>query len=82
MPVEAGRGGGSAGAAAGLRRLARLNGLGLDDERGLDVALATGADVPGGLNAHAWDMTGVGAGRKRHVEQPFVVGRKPVQPGQ
>jgi len=60
LPVAAGIGGGSADAAAALRLLARLNGLALDDERLLDVALATGADVPVCLNSHACDMTGVG----------------------
>jgi len=60
LPVAAGIGGGSADAAAALRLLARLNGLALDDERLLDVALATGADVPVCLNSQACDMTGVG----------------------
>jgi 4-diphosphocytidyl-2-C-methyl-D-erythritol kinase len=40
--------------------LAKLNGLALDDERLLDVALKTGADVPVCLNSRACDMTGVG----------------------
>jgi 4-diphosphocytidyl-2-C-methyl-D-erythritol kinase len=60
LPVAAGIGGGSADAAAALRLLAKLNGLALDDERLLDVALATGADVPVCLNSQACDMTGVG----------------------
>ena len=60
LPVAAGIGGGSADAAAALRILARLNGLALDDERLLDVALATGADVPVCLSSRACDMTGVG----------------------
>ena len=60
LPVAAGIGGGSADAAAALRLLARLNGLVLDDERLLDVALATGADVPICLSSRACDMTGVG----------------------
>jgi 4-diphosphocytidyl-2-C-methyl-D-erythritol kinase len=60
LPVAAGIGGGSADAAAALRLLARLNGLALDDERLLDVALKTGADVPVCLNSQACDMTGVG----------------------
>jgi 4-diphosphocytidyl-2-C-methyl-D-erythritol kinase len=60
LPVAAGIGGGSADAAAALRLLARLNGLALDDERLLDVALATGADVPVCLSSRACDMTGVG----------------------
>ena len=60
LPVAAGIGGGSADAAAALRLLARLNGLSLDDKRVLDVALATGADVPVCLPSKACDMTGVG----------------------
>jgi 4-diphosphocytidyl-2-C-methyl-D-erythritol kinase len=60
LPVAAGIGGGSADAAAALRLLAKLNGLALDDERLLDVALATGADVPVCLSSQACDMTGVG----------------------
>jgi len=60
LPVAAGIGGGSADAAAALRLLAQLNGLALDDERLLQVALATGADVPACLASRACDMTGVG----------------------
>lgn len=60
LPVAAGIGGGSADAAAALRLLAKLNGLALDDERLLHVALATGADVPVCLSSQACDMTGVG----------------------
>jgi 4-diphosphocytidyl-2-C-methyl-D-erythritol kinase len=60
LPVAAGIGGGSADAAAALRLLARLNGLGLDDARLREVALKTGADVPVCLASHACDMTGVG----------------------
>jgi 4-diphosphocytidyl-2-C-methyl-D-erythritol kinase len=60
LPVAAGIGGGSADAAAALRLLARLNDLGLDDERLRAVALATGADVPVCLASRACDMTGVG----------------------
>jgi 4-diphosphocytidyl-2-C-methyl-D-erythritol kinase len=60
LPVAAGIGGGSADAAAALRLLARLNGLALDDKRLLDVALATGADVPVCLSSRACDMSGVG----------------------
>jgi 4-diphosphocytidyl-2-C-methyl-D-erythritol kinase len=60
LPVAAGIGGGSADAAAGLRLLARLNGLALDDQRLLDAALLTGADVPVCLASNACDMTGVG----------------------
>jgi 4-diphosphocytidyl-2-C-methyl-D-erythritol kinase len=60
LPVAAGIGGGSADAAAALRLLARLNDLALDDKRLLDVALATGADVPVCVASKACDMTGVG----------------------
>jgi 4-diphosphocytidyl-2-C-methyl-D-erythritol kinase len=60
LPVAAGIGGGSADAAAALRLLARLNDLALDDERLLEVALLTGADVPVCLASRACDMTGVG----------------------
>jgi 4-diphosphocytidyl-2-C-methyl-D-erythritol kinase len=60
LPVAAGIGGGSADAAAALRLLAQLNGLSLDDERLLEVALETGADVPVCLASRACDMTGVG----------------------
>lgn len=60
LPVAAGIGGGSADAAAALRLLARLNGLELDDERLLEVALSAGADVPVCLASRACDMSGVG----------------------
>ncbi len=60
LPVAAGIGGGSADAAAALRLLARLNDLELDDNRLLDVALLTGADVPVCLASSACDMSGVG----------------------
>jgi 4-diphosphocytidyl-2-C-methyl-D-erythritol kinase len=60
LPVAAGIGGGSADAAAALRLLAQLNGLTLDDGRLIEVALATGADVPVCLASRACDMTGVG----------------------
>jgi 4-diphosphocytidyl-2-C-methyl-D-erythritol kinase len=60
LPVAAGIGGGSADAAAALRLLAQLNGLARDDQRLLEVALLTGADVPVCLSSRACDMTGVG----------------------
>lgn len=60
LPVAAGIGGGSADAAAALRLLAQLNGLAIDDERLVAVALKTGADVPVCLASQACDMTGVG----------------------
>ena len=60
LPVAAGIGGGSADAAAALRLLAKLNGLALDDNRLVEVALLTGADVPVCLASRPCDMTGVG----------------------
>jgi len=60
LPVAAGIGGGSADAAAALRLLARLNGLSLGDERVIEVAQLTGADVPVCLASRACVMTGVG----------------------
>lgn len=60
LPVAAGIGGGSADAAAALRLLAQLNGLALDDNRLVEVALLTGADVPVCLASRPCDMTGVG----------------------
>jgi 4-diphosphocytidyl-2-C-methyl-D-erythritol kinase len=60
LPVAAGIGGGSADAAAGLRLLAQLNELAIDDLRLIEAARLTGADVPVCLNSHACVMTGVG----------------------
>src|SRR6266404_3196270 len=60
LPVAAGIGGGSADAAAALRLLAQLNGLSLDDERIIEVAELTGADVPVCVNSRGCVMTGVG----------------------
>jgi 4-diphosphocytidyl-2-C-methyl-D-erythritol kinase len=60
LPVAAGIGGGSADAAAALRLLARLNELSLDDERIIEVAQLTGADVPVCVASQACVMTGVG----------------------
>src|SRR5438876_8734541 len=60
LPVAAGIGGGSADAAAALRLLARLNNLSLDDERIIEVAQLTGADVPVCVASQACVMTGVG----------------------
>jgi 4-diphosphocytidyl-2-C-methyl-D-erythritol kinase len=58
LPVAAGIGGGSADAAACLRALARLSGIGADALRSL--ALALGADVPVCLLSQASRMRGVG----------------------
>jgi len=60
LPVAAGIGGGSADAAAALRLLAKANGLALDDERLIEAARLTGADVPVCLSSRACVMTGVG----------------------
>jgi 4-diphosphocytidyl-2-C-methyl-D-erythritol kinase len=60
LPVAAGIGGGSADAAAALRLLARANHLAIDDDRLIEVARLTGADVPVCLNSRACVMTGVG----------------------
>jgi len=60
LPVAAGIGGGSADAAAALRLLAQANGLAIDDDRLVEVAQLTGADVPVCLASRACVMTGVG----------------------
>ena len=61
IPVAAGLGGGSADAAAVLRGLARLWGLGAAHAGDLqDVALGLGADVPVCLHARAAYMAGIG----------------------
>ena len=61
IPVAAGLGGGSADAAAVLRGLARLWGLGAAHASDLqDVALGLGADVPVCLDSRAAYMAGIG----------------------
>ena len=61
IPVAAGLGGGSADAAAVLRGLARLWGLGAAHASDLqEVALGLGADVPVCLHARAAYMAGIG----------------------
>jgi 4-diphosphocytidyl-2-C-methyl-D-erythritol kinase len=60
LPVAAGLGGGSSDAAAALRLLAKLNGLGLSDPRLHAAATATGADVPVCLDPHSRMMRGIG----------------------
>ncbi len=60
LPVAAGIGGGSSDAAAALRLIARLNGLGLDDPRLAEAACATGADVPVCLAGQARLVRGIG----------------------
>ena len=60
LPVGAGIGGGSSDAAAALRLLARLNGLGLGDERVHAAACATGSDVPVCVHPRSRMMAGTG----------------------
>jgi len=60
LPVAAGLGGGSSDAAAALRALASLNGIGLDDARLFEAAGASGADVPVCIDPRARIMRGVG----------------------
>jgi len=60
LPVAAGIGGGSSDAAAALRLIARLNGLGLDHPVAVAAARATGADVPVCLDPRARMMRGAG----------------------
>ena len=61
IPVAAGLGGGSADAAAVLRGLARLWGLGAEHAGTLhETALGLGADVPVCLGARAARMAGIG----------------------
>jgi 4-diphosphocytidyl-2-C-methyl-D-erythritol kinase len=79
LPVAAGIGGGSADAAAALRLLAQLNGLSPDDERIIEVAELTGADVPVCVASQACVMTGVGESL-----QPLALPKMPcvmVNPG-
>jgi 4-diphosphocytidyl-2-C-methyl-D-erythritol kinase len=60
LPVAAGIGGGSADAAAALRLLARANEIAIDDDRVIEAARLTGADVPVCLASRACVMTGIG----------------------
>jgi 4-diphosphocytidyl-2-C-methyl-D-erythritol kinase len=60
LPVAAGLGGGSSDAAAALRLLARANTLSIDDERIMEAAKASGADVPVCLSRRARMMRGIG----------------------
>lgn len=60
LPVAAGIGGGSADAAAALRLLATANGIEPDDERLVEAARVTGADIPVCLASRACSMQGVG----------------------
>ena len=60
LPVASGIGGGSADAAATLRLLARLNGIGPADPLLREVAASVGADVPVCLDSRARLMAGIG----------------------
>jgi 4-diphosphocytidyl-2-C-methyl-D-erythritol kinase len=60
VPSGAGLGGGSADAAAALRLLTKLNGIGIDDPRVHDAARATGADIPVCLDPRPRVMRGIG----------------------
>jgi 4-diphosphocytidyl-2-C-methyl-D-erythritol kinase len=60
LPAGAGLGGGSSDAAAALRLIAEFNELAPDDERIIDAARATGADVPACLDPRARLMHGIG----------------------
>jgi 4-diphosphocytidyl-2-C-methyl-D-erythritol kinase len=60
LPIASGIGGGSADAAAALRLLDRLWGLGLDEARLAAIAAALGADVPVCLASRPMRMQGVG----------------------
>ncbi len=98
LPVGAGIGGGSSDAAAALRLLARLNGLGLDDGRLLDAARATGSDVPVCVHPRSRMMAGTGdrlgaplmarplyavlANPGIHLPTPAVFARMGFQPGE
>ena len=98
LPVGAGIGGGSSDAAAALRLLARLNGIGLDDERLREAARATGSDVPVCVDPRSRMMAGTGdrlgaplmarplyavlANPGIHVPTPAVFARMGFAPGE
>lgn len=80
LPVAAGLGGGSSDAAAALRLLARVNVLAPDDARLLEIARATGADVPVCLDPRPRIMRGIG----EVLTRPLALPRLPavlVNPG-
>lgn len=60
LPSGAGLGGGSADAAAALRLIAKVNGIGIEDARICDAARATGADIPVCLDPRPRIMRGMG----------------------
>jgi 4-diphosphocytidyl-2-C-methyl-D-erythritol kinase len=74
LPVAAGIGGGSSDAAAALRLLARANGVALDDDRLIEAARKTGADVPVCLSARARMMRGYGEQLGPLLSLPPLVG--------
>ena len=98
LPVGAGIGGGSSDAAAALRLLARLNGIGVEDGRVREAARATGSDVPVCVHPRLRMMAGTGdrlgatlmarplyavlANPGVHVPTPEVFGRMGLAPGE
>ncbi len=74
LPVAAGIGGGSSDAAAALRLLARANGVAPADERLIEAARETGADVPVCLEARARVMRGLGEELGPLLKLPPLVG--------
>ena len=70
LPSGAGLGGGSADAAAALRLIARINGLGLDDGRVHEAACATGADIAVCLDRRPRVMRGIGEALSAPVTLP------------
>ena len=72
LPVAAGLGGGSSDAAAALRLLARANSLAADDERLMQAAKTTGADVPVCLDPRPRVMLGIGDILSSPLELPRV----------
>ncbi len=84
LPVAAGIGGGSSDAAAGLRLVARANGLAFEDPRILTAARSTGADVPICLAGKARMMMGIGERLGPHLHLPplpalLVNPRQPIE---
>jgi len=74
IPIASGVGGGSADAAAALRALAKINGLGAEPEAFRKLAPRIGADVPvclSGQGHRAAFMQGIGEKVFRHCEGDF-----------
>ncbi|MGC6399535.1 4-(cytidine 5'-diphospho)-2-C-methyl-D-erythritol kinase [Sphingomonas sp. FW199] len=74
LPVASGIGGGSADAAATLRALARMTGIGADDARLHDLADGLGSDVPACL----FGRTAMGRGRGEQLQPLIGAARRPV----